>query len=553
MNGIIKKLGILACGLLAICACENKTTKKNTTKSGETTKQSTKTTAKKTTKKGATSEKTSTTPSKPNYSINLGGLPTGLTITPKIGGKAIDTSKQYPKGTLIDFEIVNTLNKYLRVTINMSGKKYTAKWLDSCYDATDDEDIVYATIEDVELLGNLTISVSEVEDDVEPLSIVLDDSKDTETLKNTVYVYEPGTWEKAYENGDELYDGQTIAVVLNNYASDVTIKVRAGETVLKNEKYDQLTAGANGHAVVTYTLTKDCGVIYIETDTGSTSTALDARVADLMYNSTGISYKLYANDVEIQSGDEVTPGAEIKCTVTNNSTDEWDAILSSYYAGSDEVDAIKVEVGTAQTLTRIATESVMFAIEDFNKYAVKHNTLPTGISATIVSNQSTITSGTEVMRYSQVSVTINNTTNTDYVLMLKMRDDYWDSDVLNTMVRVGKNSTYTTDKIIYILGDLDIKVVEDRQFTYTVNNPYSSSDEFEVYGAILDGDSLSSGDTISVGQFISISTDWPSGATYNIVVTMAGVELANETISSTGYNLPNTEITGDVVVTVTKN
>ncbi len=552
MNGIIKKVGILALGLLAICACENKTTKKNTTKSGETTKQSTKTTAKKTTKKGATSEKTSTTPSKPNYSINLGGLPTGLTITPKIGGKAIDTSKQYLKGTLIDFEIVNTLNKYLRVTINMSGKKYTAKWLDSCYDATDDDDIVYATIEDVELLGNLTINVSEVEDDVEPLSIVLDDSKDTETLKNTVYVYEPGTWEKAYENGDELYDGQTIAVVLNNYASDVTIKVRAGEKVLADEKYDQLTAGANGYTVVTYTLKDNCGVIYIETDTGSTSTALDARVANFMYNSTGISYKLYANDVEIQSGDEVTPGAEIKCTVTNNSPDEWDAILTSYYAGGDENDAIKVEVGTTQTLTRIATESVMFAIEDFSDYTVTHNSLPTGVSATIVSNKSTITSGTKVMRYSQVSVTIDNTTNTDYMLVLQMRDDYYGVEVLNTKIKVSKNTTYTTDKVIYIVGDLSISVIEDRQFTYTVNNPYSSNEDLEVYASINDGGSIDSGATISFGQEISFATGYPQNGSYNIKVTMAGTTIIDETVPSNGYNSTLYDVTGDVVVTITK-
>ena len=56
-----------------------------------------------TTTKATTTAKPTTTAKR--YKIKTSGVVSGLTITPKINGEAIDLSKDYPVGSIIDVDI----------------------------------------------------------------------------------------------------------------------------------------------------------------------------------------------------------------------------------------------------------------------------------------------------------------------------------------------------------------------------------------------------------------------------------------------------------------
>ena len=545
MKSIFKKIGIATVALAAVIgfsACnDDKTTKQKSTTNVTT----------KTTKKATSSKMTSTSPSTNKCSISLGNLPTGLTVKAKINGQDVDTTKTYNKGSKIDFEIENKISKFYRVTIKQDNKKYVAKWLNFCYDATDPEDVVHETLDDVELIGNLTVEAAEVDgDDVQPITFSLDEANDTQEVQNSVYVYEPDTCGRAYENGDELIEGQKIKVVLKNYASDITIKILKGEELVKLQKYDKLNANQEAYEVATIDVTKDCGVIYIETSCDHAASVMDARVNGYVINDDGVSYKLYQDDVEIQNESEITLNSEIKCTLTNKSATE-PIMLTSYYAGGYNYESVKLEGGETKTLTKTATDSVMFFYEDYQEYTIAHNTLPTGVTATIKANGTEIANNTTKMKYSKINLSLTNESGKKYLVLLKMVDTLFNTTYLDETYQLSAGGSFEYNGNIYLEYDLDIIVIEAADYTYTVNNPYG--DDVELSASIIGESSIESGATISYGQKINFAVFPPQNGTYTIQVTIGGVSVLNTTIPSAGYyEMISYDVTGNVVVTITK-
>ena len=555
MNKLFKTIGICSISFLTIfglVACKNSktTTKKNTTTSSNTT-DSVSTTKKRTTGKGTTS-KTSTKPSSSKCKIQISGAVSGLSVTPKINGVAVDLSKEYPVGSIVDVDIVNTLNKFYRVTASMENKKYKAKWIDRCYDASDPDEIVNETLNGIELLDDLVLTVTEVtkSDGVDYINValVLDDSKDTTTLTNTVKVYEPNTWEVAYENGDEAIEGQKLAVVLYNYASDTTILVRKSGEILKQQKYNQLAPGADGYYVTDFTIENDCEEVYIETDCKE-ETVMDARVVNTMFNPTGISYKLYDDGTEIASETPIEINSVITCEITNAS--DSDITATAYLAGGDELEAVVITAGTSKTLSKTATNSVIFAIEPYVIYNVTYTSSAANVSLLVKDkNNSDIPTNTAVARYSKINISITNPDDVDYAIKIKMRDDYYDNDMIDKTIILAKNSNWKPEGDFLLYGDLTISVVSVEKYTLTINNSFDE-DHADVFTSIMDTDLHPiSGDSINDGDELGIVIMFDS-TDYKVTLTNGSETiLDNVTPSSSYYTIPTFTVKGNVVLTI---
>jgi len=554
MNKLLKTLGIGVLSIftvIGITACKTKKTTRKTTKDSSTSgstsgRQSTLTTKQ-------TTRKKSSKPVGSKCKINVSNSISGVTITPKINGEAIDLSKEYGAGSVLDIDIVNKANEMIRVTAFMSNLKYKSFWLDSCYDSSDPEEIKYGEIEDVELLDDLTIKVEKVDkDDVQYLALIEDEALDTETLKNEVYIYEPGTWEVPYQNGDQLVEGQKLTVVLNNRASDITILIRQAETVVKSQKYDKLET-ENGYTVATFTVIGGDleGGVYIETDCGTTSHDIDARVINTMYDPTGISYKLYENGVEIASEDIIEKNSEITCVITNASSN--DIIVSSYLTGGTDLEAEIISANSSKTLTKTATEGVIFAIEPYIEHCVNYSSASANVTVSVKDiDNNDITSESYVARYSKLNISITNSDSKDYAIKIKMRDDYNDTDMIDTSIILKKNSTWTPTGDFLLYGDLSIDVVTSEKFTFTINNPYDE-DHADVFTSITDTElHPASGDELDYGVELGIAIMFDT-TNYKVTLTNGSETiLDNEKPTSTFYTISGFAVKGNVVLTISK-
>ena len=502
-----------------------------------------------TTKTTTTAKPTTTDRSSNRYKIKTSGVVSGLTITPKINGEAIDLSKDYPIGSKIDVDITNTTNKYYRITASMANKKYKAKWVDWCYDASDPEDIKHAELNGIELLDDLTLSVKEVDgDDYVNVALSIDDSKDTATLTNTVKVFEPNTWEVPYENGDEAVEGQKLTVVLYNYASDTTILVRKSGTILKQQKYNQLEPNADGYVISTFTIENDCEEVYIETDCKEEA-GIDARVVNTMYDSTGVTYKLYDDGVEIESGTTIESNSVITCEVTNGSDN--DIIATTYLAGGDDLEAFIVSKGTSKTLSKTATNSVMFAIELYTEHKVTYSSSISSVTMTVKDkDNSDILSNSDVARYSKINLSITNPDSVDYSIKIKMRDDYYDEDMIDKTIILTKNSTWTPEGDFLLYGDLTISVVSVEKYILTINNPFDE-DHADVFSSILDPSSSPvSGDQIDDGVELSFVIMFDT-TNYKVTLTNGSETiLDNEIPNNTFYTINGFVVKGNVTLTI---
>ena len=537
-------LSLLA--VLGITACDlgETTTKKTTEKTIETTTSSNTTTNRSTTK-----QKTTTGDSSEKCSIQISGAVSGLTITPNINGEALDLSKEYPVGSIIDVDIVNTTNKYYRITANMANKKYKAKWVDWCYDATDEDEITYTELTGIELLDDLTLSVREVSgDDYVNVALQIDDSKDTDTLTNTVKVFEPNTWEAPYENGDEAVEGQDLRVVLYNYASDTTILVRKSGVVVAQQKYDQLEPDADGYVVATFTIENNCEEIYIETDCKE-EVGLDARVNNTLYDPTGVSYKLYDDGVEIENEATIELNSTITCEITNGSDD--DIIATAYLAGGDELEAFVVTKGTTKTLSKTATNSVIFAIESYVEHKVTYSSSISNVVMIVKDKNNTdISTNSDVTRYSKINLSITNPDNVDYAIKIKMRDDYYDNDMIDKTIILAKNSTWTPDGDFLLYGDLTINVVSVEKYTLTINNTFDE-DHADVFTSILDTDlHPASGDSINDGDTLNITIMFDSTNYKVTLINGSETILDNAIPTSSFYTISSFVVKGNVTLTI---
>ena len=398
------------------------------------------------------------------------------------------------------------------------------------------------------------------------LTLSIDTSADTASLKNTIKVMNTTTGAEL-ENGSGFKEDDQITITVFNCASDVKFRV-VRLTDPEYELYpsfgfDQLTGSAvtTGQEPVEINAPAANMKIELTVDDGSE----DYEYGKIYFHNTASNITFEATrldedgftDITLNNGDTVIVDETVWIDVDNSNGTE--AIMVTEYTDNQYLETEIIAVGNKTRVYFNAATLTDVYFEPYTTCTFSAATLPIGTSLTVYNQEteSMISFDNSADKYTTFKVFVNNENSSSK----KIFEIIADSKVLYTELINANTSDWYFGYILTDNVTLKLSEIEGP----TIEHPGLSTDDgywvsaYYIYGPNEeDTESLDSGDKIPTGYHfgftIYLLTDDPS-ETINITISMGGEVIKTATIpyvESGGYTLVDDAFiaTDNIVVTV---
>jgi len=399
-----------------------------------------------------------------------------------------------------------------------------------------------------------TTNRTTTEEAIEPNSLVIriDDSKDTDSLKNTVKVTNVDTNTEVH-NDEKLTIDSNLNIKLFNKASDVHIRVTMDDMVVYDWfHFEQLTNDA-GNEVMDLTVS---GTVIIEVNTG----AIPLKNYKVYYSSDveNVVIKAFWNDfdagflpeeVPFDSGAELVEDTPICIEVTNNNTVPVMLVL---YINDQVEDYTKIEANSEGHFYNRQLDGKMdLKVEQYENYTINYTAL-TNTEIKVYNSENTfdlkeIENGSSSIKHTSLYIEVKNNGSSKVMLTITYND--------KSLVKIIDTDEEYQASNLKLEGNMVIETKTITGYNFTLNIDSSVDTELVMVNAFYDD--------VDGAVYLDEGDIIPTGAKVHLVVfnaTESNVEVkltfgsTTETItvgySDSGYETDSYLITDNLTINV---
>ncbi len=397
-----------------------------------------------------------------------------------------------------------------------------------------------------------TNPTSKEETESNSLVIRIDDSKDTDSLKNTVKVTNLDT-NTEVKDKDILTMDSNLNIKLFNKASDVHIRVTMDDMVVYDWFYFNQLTNNDGNEIMDLVVS---GTIIIEVNTGT----IPLKNYKVYYSSDveNVVIKAFWNDfdagilpeeVPFDSGAELVEDTLICIEVTNNNTVPVMLVL---YINDQVEDYTKIEANSEGHFYNRQLDGKMdLKVEQYENYTINYNAL-TNTTIKVYNSENTfdlkeIENGSSSIKHTSLYIEIKNNSSSKVMLTITYND--------NSLVKIiDKDEEYQASNL-YLEGNMTIETKTITGYSFVLNIDSSVDTELVMVNAFYDD--------VDGAVYLEEGDIIPTGAKVHLVVfnaTESNVEVklmfgsTTETItvgySDSGYETNSYLITDNLTITV---
>lgn len=397
-----------------------------------------------------------------------------------------------------------------------------------------------------------TNPTSKEETESNSLVIRIDDSKDTDSLKNTVKVTNLDT-NTEVKDKDILTMDSNLNIKLFNKASDVHIRVTMDDMVVYDWFYFNQLTNNDGNEIMDLVVS---GTIIIEVNTGT----IPLKNYKVYYSSDveNVVIKAFWNDfdagilpeeVPFDSGAELVEDTLICIEVTNNNTVPVMLVL---YINDQVEDYTKIEANSEGHFYNRQLDGKMdLKVEQYENYTINYNAL-TNTTIKVYNSENTfdlkeIENGSSSIKHTSLYIEVENNSSSKVMLTITYND--------NSLVKIiDKDEEYQASNL-YLEGNMIIETKTITGYSFVINIDSSVDTELVMVNAFYDD--------VDGAVYLEEGDIIPTGAKVHLVVfnaTESNVEVklmfgsTTETItvgySDSGYETNSYIITDNLTITV---
>lgn len=397
-----------------------------------------------------------------------------------------------------------------------------------------------------------TNPTSKEETESNSLVIRIDDSKDTDSLKNTVKVTNLDT-NTEVKDKDILTMDSNLNIKLFNKASDVHIRVTMDDMVVYDWFYFNQLTNDDGNEIMDLVVS---GTVIIEVNTGT----IPLKNYKVYYSSDveNVVIKAFWNDfdagilpeeVPFDSGAELVEDTPICIEVTNNNTVPVMLVL---YINDQVEDYKKIEANSeGQFYNRQLDGKMDLKVEQYENYTINYTAL-TNTTIKVYNSENTfdlkeIENGSSSIKHTSLYIEVKNNSSSKVMLTITYND--------NSLVKIiDKDEEYQASNL-YLEGNMVIETKTITGYSFVINIDSSVDTELVMANAFYDD--------VDGAVYLEEGDIIPTGAKVHLVVfnaTESNVEVklmfgsTTETItvgySDSGYETDSYLITDNLTITV---
>ena len=397
-----------------------------------------------------------------------------------------------------------------------------------------------------------TNPTSKEETESNSLVIRIDDSKDTDSLKNTVKVTNLDT-NTEVKDKDILTMDSNLNIKLFNKASDVHIRVTMDDMVVYDWFYFNQLTNDDGNEIMDLVVS---GTVIIEVNTGT----IPLKNYKVYYSSDveNVVIKAFWNDfdagilpeeVPFDSGAELVEDTPICIEVTNNNTVPVMLVL---YINDQVEDYKKIEANSeGQFYNRQLDGKMDLKVEQYENYTINYTAL-TNTTIKVYNSENTfdlkeIENGSSSIKHTSLYIEVKNNSSSKVMLTITYND--------NSLVKIiDKDEEYQASNL-YLEGNMVIETKTITGYSFVLNIDSSVDTELVMANAFYDD--------VDGAVYLEEGDIIPTGAKVHLVVfnaTESNVEVklmfgsTTETItvgySDSGYETDSYLITDNLTITV---
>ena len=396
------------------------------------------------------------------------------------------------------------------------------------------------------------------------LTISLDTSADTSTLKNTIKVFNTTT-NAELENGSGFKEDDLIKITVFNCASDVKFRV----VRLTDPEYDiyplvgldQLTGSevSTGQEPIEINAPAANLKIEVVVDDGSETyeygkiyfhnTASNVTFEATRLDEDGIT------DIKLNNGDTIIVNETIWIDVKNNGSSD---IMVTEYIDGEFLETTKITSGRNERVFFSGGKVTDVYFEPYTTCTISASSLPIGTSLTAYNEEtdSVLPYDSQIDKYTMFKVFVsNNGSSTKKIFEIKAGDVVLYSELISGNSTAWFNGYILTDDVTFYLSEIEGPTITHPGMNIDAGYWVSA---YYIYGPNEeDIESLDSGDKIPTGYkfgfTIYIFADDPS-ETITLTISMGGETIKTVVVPwvEDGYTLVDDAFvaTDNIVVTV---